>query len=72
LIGSVAIIAQEVAKPNVFAQTTAEGLSLGAIYALLAMGFVIIFKATQVLNFAHGALSALGALQVPLLRAQRR
>ena len=29
------------------------GLSLGAIYALLALGFVIIFKATQVLNFAH-------------------
>ncbi len=37
------------------------GLSLGAIYALLALGFVIIFKATQVLNFAHGAISALGA-----------
>jgi branched-chain amino acid transport system permease protein len=41
-----------------------EGLSLGAIYALLAVGFVIIFKATQVLNFAHGALAALGAFLV--------
>src|SRR5690606_462720 len=39
-------------------------LSLGSIYALLAMGFVIIFKATQVLNFAHGALAALGAFLV--------
>ncbi|MEE9178678.1 MAG: branched-chain amino acid ABC transporter permease, partial [Acidimicrobiia bacterium] len=29
-----------------------NGLSLGAIYAVLALGFVIIFKATQVLNFA--------------------
>ncbi len=37
-----------------------SGIALGAIYALLAMGFVIIFKATQVLNFAHGALAALG------------
>jgi branched-chain amino acid transport system permease protein len=40
------------------------GISLGAIYALLAMGFVIIFKATQVINFAHGALAALGAFLV--------
>lgn len=46
------------------ASTVADGLSLGAIYALLAMGFVIIFKATQVLNFAHGALAALGAFFV--------
>jgi branched-chain amino acid transport system permease protein len=41
-----------------------SGLSLGAIYALLALGFVIIFKATQVLNFAQGALAALGAYLV--------
>lgn len=38
-----------------------SGLSLGTIYALLAMGFVIIFKATQVVNFAHGALATVGA-----------
>ncbi|MCY4371777.1 MAG: branched-chain amino acid ABC transporter permease [bacterium] len=41
--------------------TVVNGLSLGAIYALLAMGFVIIFKATQVVNFAHGAMATLGA-----------
>lgn len=41
-----------------------EGLSLGTIYALLAVGFVIIFKATRVLNFAHGALAAVGAFLV--------
>ncbi len=38
-----------------------NGLGLGAIYALLALGFVIIFKATQVVNFAHGSLAAVGA-----------
>ena len=31
-----------------------NGVALGAVYALLALGFVIIFKATQVINFAHG------------------
>lgn len=41
-----------------------DGLALGAVYALLALGFVIIYKATQVLSFAHGALSAVGAYLV--------
>jgi branched-chain amino acid transport system permease protein len=50
--------------PNGFAEMVAEGLSLGSIYALLGMGLVIIFKATQVLNFAHGALTAAGAYLV--------
>ena len=58
------ILAQEAADASRFASAVADGLSLGAIYALLAMGFVIIFKATQVLNFAHGALAALGAFFV--------
>ncbi len=44
-----------------FVNATISGLALGAIYAVLALGFVIIFKATQVVNFAHGALAALGA-----------
>jgi branched-chain amino acid transport system permease protein len=44
-----------------FANATYSGLALGAIYALLALGLVLIYKATQILNFAHGALAALGA-----------
>lgn len=47
-----------------FSRMVVEGLSLGTIYALLAVGFVIIFKATQVLNFAHGAIAAMGAFLV--------
>lgn len=58
------LVLAQVSETNAFAEAMAEGLSLGAIYALLAMGFVIIFKATQVLNFAHGALAALGAFFV--------
>jgi len=41
-----------------------DGMALGSIYALMALGFVIIFKSTQVLSFAHGAISALGAYLV--------
>lgn len=58
-----AVLAQA-ASEGQFSRMVVEGLSLGTIYALLAVGFVIIFKATQVLNFAHGALAALGAFLV--------
>ena len=58
------ILAQEGASISPAAQAFVTGLSLGSIYALLALGFVIIFKATQVLNFAHGALATLGAFLV--------
>ncbi|MGA7272181.1 MAG: branched-chain amino acid ABC transporter permease [Acidimicrobiia bacterium] len=52
------------ASGTTFGRMLVDAASLGSIYALLAMGFVIIFKATQVLNFAHGALAALGAFLV--------
>ena len=38
-----------------FAQLLIYGLSLGSLYGLVALGFVVIFKSTGVLNFAHGA-----------------
>jgi branched-chain amino acid transport system permease protein len=44
-----------------FLQLLFAGLALGSRYALVAMGFVVIFKATGVINFAQGALVTLGA-----------
>ncbi len=38
-----------------------NGLSIGAIYSLIALGFVIIFKASEVVSFMHGSLLLLGA-----------
>lgn len=43
-----------------FLQLCFAGLALGARYALVALGFVIIYKATGVINFAQGAFVALG------------
>jgi branched-chain amino acid transport system permease protein len=45
---------------STFIQVAVNGLGKGAVYALLALGFVIIFKASGVLNFAHGSLVLLG------------
>jgi len=44
-----------------FWQLIFAGLALGARYALVALGFVIIYRATGVINFAQGGLVALGA-----------
>lgn len=35
-------------------QMIVSGITLGAIYGLVALGIVLVFKATGVLNFAHG------------------
>ncbi|CQR59943.1 branched-chain amino acid ABC transporter permease [Streptomyces leeuwenhoekii] len=43
------------------------GLALGSVYALVALGFVVIFKASGVLNFAHGSLLLLGGYLVAVL-----
>jgi branched-chain amino acid transport system permease protein len=44
-----------------------NGLSLGGIYALIALGFVVVFKATEVVNFAHGSLLVLGGYVIARL-----
>ncbi|HPD93167.1 MAG TPA: branched-chain amino acid ABC transporter permease [Pararhodobacter sp.] len=46
---------------DLFAQVTVNGIAVGAIYALVALGIVLIHKATEVLNFAHGDLLVLSA-----------
>jgi branched-chain amino acid transport system permease protein len=42
-------------------QLVFSGVALGAVYALLALGFVVVFKATEVVNFAYGGLLMVGA-----------
>jgi branched-chain amino acid transport system permease protein len=47
--------------PAVFAEFLLNGLVLGALYVLMALGLSIIFGMIGVINFAHGALFTLGA-----------
>ena len=47
-----------------FFSLLADGLALGAVYALVALGFVVIFRATGVINFAQGGLVIFGAFLV--------
>ena len=43
------------------------GIGIGAIYALVALGFVLIYRATNVVNFAQGDFAMLGAFAMILL-----
>ena len=44
-----------------FLQTLFAGLAQGTMYALIAIGFVIVYRATGVLNFTTGGLLMFGA-----------
>ena len=44
-----------------FMQLLASGLAVGCLYALIALGFVLILKATDILNFAHGEIIMISA-----------
>jgi branched-chain amino acid transport system permease protein len=50
--------------PDFFAQVLWEGLVSGILYALIALGFVLIFKASAVFNFAQGIMVVFAALSL--------
>ncbi len=53
-------------------QIIVSGLSLGSIYALIALGLVIIVKASDLINFAHGEMVMVGAVTAHILRVDLR
>ena len=44
-----------------FIQTLLSGLSLGSIYALIALGYTMVYGIAKMLNFAHGDIIMIGA-----------
>ena len=47
-----------------FLQTLISGLSLGSIYALIALGYTMVYGIAKMLNFAHGDIIMVGAYAV--------
>src|SRR5208337_1210369 len=54
--------AQMIAAPDLLAQTVWEGFVSGVLYSLIALGFVLIYKASGVFNFAQGIMMVFAAL----------
>ncbi|HEY1475824.1 MAG TPA: branched-chain amino acid ABC transporter permease [Pseudolabrys sp.] len=52
---------------GIFFQLIFTGLGVGSIYALIALGFVLIYRATNVVNFAQGDFAMLGAFAMVVI-----
>jgi branched-chain amino acid transport system permease protein len=46
---------------QVFIQTVVNGLTTGSLYALIALGYTMVYGVLKLLNFAHGDLFMVGA-----------
>lgn len=78
VIGAIAAVAiiifvvyELATSPDVFMATLLKSLALGSVYAIIALGFVLVFKATEVVNFAQGALAMIGALFISFMVADQ-
>jgi branched-chain amino acid transport system permease protein len=52
---------QAISDPTEFAQVLVFGLADGAIYALIALGYTMVYGIIELINFAHGDVFTLGA-----------
>ena len=46
---------------NIFLQQLLNGLAIGSVYAIFALGYTLVFSILRIINFAHGAVFTLGA-----------
>ena len=53
-----------VGDPVLFLQVIWEGFVTGILYSLIAFGFVLIFKASGVFNFAQGIMVVLSLIHI--------
>ncbi|WP_093158080.1 branched-chain amino acid ABC transporter permease [Aliiruegeria lutimaris] len=58
----VAPFADMIAAPDFLMQVLWEGLVSGVLYALIALGFVLIFRSSRIFNFAQGIMVVFAAL----------
>ena len=64
LAGLVAPLATGASEPGFYVEVLLGGLMAGVLYSLVALGFVLIFKASGVFNFAQGSMVLFAALSV--------
>ena len=67
IIGAVAPLALKASEPGFYFEVLLGGLMSGVLYSLVALGFVLIFKASGVFNFAQGAMVLFAALALARL-----
>lgn len=56
-------------SPAIVAESIANGLMTGAVYALIALGLTLVYGVLHIINFAHGALLTAAMFSVFVMRA---
>jgi branched-chain amino acid transport system permease protein len=56
------MIKEAIVSPSQFAQTTLIGLTNGCVYALIALGYTLVYGILELINFAHGDVFMLGGM----------
>ena len=64
VIGMALPLVTGISAPGFYFEVMLGGLMSGVLYSLVALGLVLIFKASGVFNFAQGAMVLFGALAV--------
>ncbi len=57
----VAAVAMYLDKPEAFAQHLVNGLTLGGLFALIALGYTMVYGIVELINFAHGEVFMVGS-----------
>jgi branched-chain amino acid transport system permease protein len=61
IIGSALTLLNENYAPQVWVRLIIDGLTLGSVYALIALGYTMVYGILRMINFAHGEVFAAGA-----------
>ena len=63
LIGVVLLLIKEfIVSPSQFLEVTLIGITLGCVYALVALGYTLVYGILELINFAHGDVFMLGGM----------
>jgi branched-chain amino acid transport system permease protein len=61
LVTAYILLTNLIAKPTLFIQNVISGLQLGFVYALIALGYTMVYGIVKLINFAHGDVFMVGA-----------
>ena len=70
-IGAAGVVVAFIDGPRTFTQVLVIGLSNGALYALIALGYTMVYGIIELINFAHGDLFMLGSVLAAIFLEER-
>ena len=70
-IAAVLVVIAFVDGPRTFTQVLVIGLSNGALYALIALGYTMVYGIIELINFAHGDLFMIGSVLAAIFLEER-